>query len=181
MSHFKDDELMILFFLFSTFFSLSLIPLGIIIKVSAGYFFGFWCGATISLLSILTGSCLSFLISKKFLKDYFLKKFPKTSNRIKEIMNKNSFLTVLRVRLFPFFPFQISNYILGCFDSISLLNFIMASFLGLIPATIFYSYIGSEVSSLEHQPLSYNQYFFLFLILTSIFLLTFIPKLIKKK
>jgi uncharacterized membrane protein YdjX (TVP38/TMEM64 family) len=53
---------------------------------------------------------------------------------------------VLLLRLSPLFPFNILNYTLGL-TRVRLRDFVLGSWIGMLPATVLYVYIGSLITS----------------------------------
>lgn len=61
-------------------------------------------------------------------------------------VGRSGFKIVALLRLSPVFPYTILNYALGL-TQVRLRDFVLASFLGMLPGTVMYVYLGSLVTS----------------------------------
>jgi uncharacterized membrane protein YdjX (TVP38/TMEM64 family) len=62
-------------------------------------------------------------------------------------VGRQGFKIVLLTRLSPLFPFNVLNYAYGL-TRVSLRDYVLASWMGMLPATILYVYLGSAAKSL---------------------------------
>ena len=60
-------------------------------------------------------------------------------------LGENSFKAVLLIRLIPNFPFDVQNYGLG-FSRVTFLPYVLASFLGMIPGSFAFVYLGESLT-----------------------------------
>lgn len=68
---------------------------------------------------------------------------------------EHGFKIVLLLRLSPVFPFNLLNYALGL-TRVQVRDYVLASFIGMLPGTALYVYLGSLVtraSELIHTPM----------------------------
>jgi len=118
------------------------------ISLSAGLIFGHFWGAIIILVSAVIGTSAAFfiarLVERKFLDQLFQGKWKNFSNKLE----KNGFLTVLFLRLIPIVPFEILNYLSGL-SRISYKDFILGTFLGMIPGAIVTAYFGGTLGDIN--------------------------------
>ena len=70
-----------------------------------------------------------------------MKKYPQAA-AIDRAIQKNGFKVVVLLRLQPVLPFNMLNYALGL-TSIRLRDYALASWIGMLPATVLYVYLGS--------------------------------------
>jgi len=61
-------------------------------------------------------------------------------------VEREGFKLVLLLRLSPLFPFTVLNYVLSL-SRVSLRTYVVASFVGMLPGTLFYAYMGSLLST----------------------------------
>ena len=61
--------------------------------------------------------------------------------------DENGFKIVLLTRLSPLFPFNVLNYAYGA-SPVAFRDYLVASWIGMLPATILYVYLGSAIASL---------------------------------
>lgn len=125
------------------FFPASILTLG------AGFAFGvLWGTVTVSLASI-TGATLAFILGRTLLRDTIEKKVqdnPKF-HAVDEAVKDNGFKIVALTRLSPAFPFTLLNYMYGL-TNVKLKDYFFASWIGMLPGTIMYVYLGSAAQSL---------------------------------
>jgi uncharacterized membrane protein YdjX (TVP38/TMEM64 family) len=129
-----------LFFLPGTPFSLA----GGALFGSVGGFFGIMIGATI-------GATCAFLVARYFFREWAATLIEKRLPKIKEYddaIAKSGFQTVLLLRLVPIFPFNGLNFALGV-TKISLSQYVLATFLGIIPGVAVLSFLGGAIASRE--------------------------------
>jgi len=135
------------YFIFSIcFFTLSL-PGGMIILISAGFFFGFIEGFIINLLSISFGSLLFILFSKTLLRKLFEKYYIKFSNKLTNYIQNSSYEYLILLRLVIGTPLIFQNICISLLN-ISKTKILISSFIGFTPLMLLCSYIGNYASNL---------------------------------
>lgn len=122
-----------------------LVP-GFLLTLGAGALFGVATGfATISLSSTL-GATAAFLAGRYFARDAVARRaaqYP-TFEAIDRAIGKEGWKIVGLVRLSPLFPFNLVNYMFGV-TRVSLRDYVLASWIGMMPGTLLYVYLGSLV------------------------------------
>lgn len=123
-----------------------LVP-GTLLTVGSGFLYGSIIGTLIVSPASVFGATITFLLGRSFARDWISKKvnqYPKFGV-IDRAIAENGFKIVLLMRLNPvFIPFAILNYALGL-SRVSLRDYILASWIGMLPATTLYVYLGSSV------------------------------------
>lgn len=117
---------------------------GLPLTLGAGLIYGAVMGTLIVSPASVAGASFAFLIARYLARDWVtrrLKKY-KQASAIDRAIEKNGFKVVLLLRLQPVLPFNILNYALGL-TSIRLRDYVVASWIGMLPATILYVYLGS--------------------------------------
>jgi uncharacterized membrane protein YdjX (TVP38/TMEM64 family) len=111
----------------------------------AGFFFGAFRGCLISTTGIIIGSSIAFYIGR-FFKKRILNKYEDSSSylKIKKIFKKYGITGTFFLYLFPGFPKDVLNYLLGLMP-ISFKAFIFVCTLGRIPGTFALSLQGDVV------------------------------------
>jgi len=132
----------IVFIILFTIVPLTLFP-DALLAIAGGLIFGLYEGSIYIMIGALFGATLSFYISRfygSWLKNKLKnEKFLDIDNSIK----KNGFLIIFLLRLVPLVPFDIISYSAG-FSSIKYKDFILATFIGIIPGVVVYANIGAE-------------------------------------
>ena len=122
---------------------------GWILSLGAGFLFGVIGGSvTISIASVL-GATAAFLIGRNLARNWVDRRMatqPKFQ-AIDRAVGQQGFKIVLLVRLSPLFPFNLLNYAFGL-TRVSLTDYVLASWLGMLPGTIMYVYLGSAARNL---------------------------------
>ena len=120
-----------------------LVP-GTILTLAAGFAFGLPMGVLLVSVGSLLGAVNAFLIGRFFARDWvsrYLARTP-TFNALDDATHDHGFLIVLLTRLSPLIPFNALNYILGL-TKVGLKDYCLATWIGMLPATLAYTYAGS--------------------------------------
>lgn len=137
------------YFLMYVGFSVAMLP-GSVLTLGAGFAWGpLWGVAVVSPASVLAAT-VAFLLGRTLLRDWVQKRVaqnPKFS-AIDRAVGENGFKIVFLLRLSPIFPFNLLNYGLGL-TRVPVGQYVAASFLGMLPGTFLYVYIGSLVTSVS--------------------------------
>jgi len=134
-----------LFYIFACIF---FIP-GAIITLGAGFLFGPILGTITVSIGSTMGAAAAFLVGRFFLRETIEKKIesnPKFS-AIDKAVGDQGFKIVLLSRLSPVFPFILLNYAYGL-TKVSFWRYVLASWIGMFPATVMYVYFGSTAGQL---------------------------------
>jgi uncharacterized membrane protein YdjX (TVP38/TMEM64 family) len=155
---------------------------GILITMGAGFIFGIIPGSIYIVIATTIGACISFMLSRYIFNEKFSNYF--TSHKKAQYLNaflaKDGWKIIFFTRLIPFFPFKLSNYLFGL-TSFKAHSFIIGTFLGVWPITVFNVYIGSlaaNLSLLGEVPESNNTqlYFYVFGLICAIAAITYITR-----
>ncbi|MCB1197035.1 MAG: TVP38/TMEM64 family protein [Deltaproteobacteria bacterium] len=129
-----------------------LIP-GSIITLAAGFIYGPWLGTVLVSCASMAGAIGAFFISRSVFGIYVQKlvqKYPAWTT-FDQLIASSGKKIVFLLRLSPVFPFNILNYLLGL-SSISSKDYIVASWIGMLPGTFLYVYFGSLLENLTQKP-----------------------------
>ena len=123
-------------------------PFATILTVSGGFVFGAVLGSFLSVMSASFGATLLFLLIKSKFGHYFELKIEDNESLkyIRVGIEKNLWSYLLLIRLVPIVPFWIAN-IAPALLGVKGLTYAVTTFFGILPATIFYSYIGSTIDT----------------------------------
>jgi uncharacterized membrane protein YdjX (TVP38/TMEM64 family) len=125
-----------------------LIP-GSLITLGAGFLFGLLEGFVVVSIGSVVGATLAFLIGRTVARDWISEKVGKKPKfkAVDEAVGQRGLYIVLLTRLSPVFPFTLLNYFYGI-TAVKLRDYILASWIGMIPGTLMYVYLGSIVKNL---------------------------------
>lgn len=117
---------------------------GSLLTLGAGVLFGVGFGSIYVSIASTIGATVAFLIGRYLARKWIAKKIENNSKfkAIDAAIGKEGWKIVGLLRLSPVFPFNLLNYSLGI-TKVSLKDYFLASWIGMMPATIMYVYIGS--------------------------------------
>mgnify|MGYP001162627834 FL=1 len=122
---------------------------GFILTLAAGVLFGVvWGSVAVSVASI-AGATLAFLIGRYLARDWVAQRIQGNEKfeAIDQAVAGEGWKIVGLVRLSPVFPFNLLNYAFGI-TRVSLKDYFLASWIGMLPATVMYVYVGSLAGDL---------------------------------
>jgi uncharacterized membrane protein YdjX (TVP38/TMEM64 family) len=122
---------------------------GSIPTLGAGVVFGVVKGSVAVSIGTTLGATCAFLIGRYLVRNWVSAKTAGNEKfkAIDEAVGREGWKIVLLTRLSPVFPFNLLNYAFGL-TRVSLKHYFFASWLGMIPGTIMYVYIGSLAGDL---------------------------------
>lgn len=117
---------------------------GAIFTIAAGLIYGIVGGTAVALIGATLGASLAFLVGRYLLRKRIESSFKKNKKfgAIDEAIGKQGWKIVGLLRLSPLIPFNVSNYFYGV-TSIGFLPYVLASFVGMLPGTLLYAYLGA--------------------------------------
>ena len=128
--------------------AVALVP-GSILTLGAGVVFGIVKGTLVVIVSATLGATAAFLVGRYLARDWVASRI-KGNEKFQAIdrgVAEEGWKIVGLTRLSPVFPFNLLNYAFGI-TRVSLKDYVLASFFGMLPATLMYVYIGSLAGDL---------------------------------
>ncbi len=122
---------------------------GLILTITAGFIFGLPGGVALVSVASVLGATAAFVLGRFLARDWIAERvtaWPRFS-ALDRAIGKRGFLIVLLVRLSPVFPFNLLNYALGL-TGVPLRHYVLASWIGMFPATVLYVWAGTFAQSL---------------------------------
>lgn len=132
-------------FMLGTGFSL---PVTAILMVGSGMIFGTWIGLMISLTAMTLGGTMSMLTGRFLFRDMVERRFTGYLDIINKGIEKEGAFYLFSLRLIPIFPFWVINLLLGV-TSVKIPIFMFATFCGMLPVTLIFSYAGSQLGNID--------------------------------
>jgi len=122
---------------------------GSILTLGAGFVFGVLVGTLYVSIASTLGATAAFLVGRYFARDWIGKKVERNEKfkAIDQAVGREGWKIVLLTRLSPVFPFNLLNYAYGL-TKVSLKAYLLTSWVGMIPGTVMYVYIGSLAGDL---------------------------------
>ena len=120
---------------------------GSVLTLGAGAVFGVALGSVYVSISATLGATAAFLVGRYLARDAIARKIEKHEKfaTIDRAVADEGWKIVLLTRLSPVFPFTLLNYAFGL-TRVKLSHYVLASWLGMIPGTVMYVYLGSLVN-----------------------------------
>ena len=119
-----------------------------LLTLAAGFLYGpLWGTLLVSPVSV-AASALAFLLGRSVAREWIGRRIERNPHfsAIDAAVAANGFKVVFLLRLSPIFPFTLLNYALGL-TRVRLRDYVLASFLGMLPGTFLYVYLGSSVAN----------------------------------
>lgn len=122
---------------------------GFLLTLGAGFLFGMIRGTVYVSIASILGATSAFLIGRYLARGWVSKRIEGSSKfkAIDEAVEREGWKIVGLTRLSPVFPFNLLNYAYGV-TRVSLKSYFLASWIGMLPGTVLYVYIGSLAGDL---------------------------------
>lgn len=149
----------------------------LILTIVSGMLWGPLWGTVFSISGATIGASIPFLLSRYIFHDYVKKVFGvQRWQKLKVLVEKDGWKVVAFTRIVPVFPFPVLNYLFGI-TPIPFYQYVVTSFLFMLPACIAYVYFGSSLFELISKGNLYP--LIIAIILISLFMI--LPLILKKK
>ncbi len=120
-----------------------------ILTLAAGFVFGLPLGVVLVSTGSVLGASAAFLVGRFFVREWVEKRIAGLPRfqALDRATRHEGFVIVFLTRLSPLFPFNLVNYGLAM-TSVRFRDYFFASWIGMLPVTILYVYIGSVAKDL---------------------------------
>ncbi len=120
---------------------------GSVLTLGAGAVFGVVLGSVCVSISATLGATAAFLVGRYLARDAIARKIEKNEKfaSIDRAVADEGWKIVFLTRLSPVFPFTLLNYAFGL-TRVRLSQYVLASWIGMMPGTVMYVYLGSLVN-----------------------------------
>lgn len=122
------------------------VPAASALSVFGGFLFGWLQGGAMVAVSATLGACLLFVAARSAFGDRLRARVAGFAGRLGEGFEQDAFSYLLALRLAPFLPFFVVNVAPALFR-VRLSTYAAATFLGILPATFAFCYLGQGVES----------------------------------
>lgn len=119
------------------------------LTLGAGFLFGVVRGTILVSLGSTAGATAAFLVARRFSRGWtkdVIARYPK-AGAISRAVEVQGWRVVLLTRLSPVLPYNVLNYAFGL-TAVSLREYVLASWVGMLPGTLMYVYLGSAAGSI---------------------------------
>jgi uncharacterized membrane protein YdjX (TVP38/TMEM64 family) len=122
------------------------LPLGLLLTVAAGLLFGPVLGTIVVVTGATTGATVLFLAARTAIGAALRARAGPAVARMARGFEQDAFNYLLVLRLVPLFPFWLIN-VVPAFTGVSLRTYVLATAIGIIPATIVFVLVGNGIGS----------------------------------
>jgi uncharacterized membrane protein YdjX (TVP38/TMEM64 family) len=122
------------------------IPGGLFLTLAGGMLFGGLLAGAVTVVSATAGATVIFLIARSALGVHLARRAGPMVDRVAKGFVADAFNYLLFLRLVPLFPFWLVN-IVPALVGVGLGTFVAATFVGIIPATFAFAFVGSGLES----------------------------------
>lgn len=137
----------ILFFAIYTIAVAFSFPAASILTIFGGFLFGWFVGGLMVVAAATLGATILFWAAKSSFGGFLRDKLAGTAASFAEGFSKDAFGYLLVLRIAPIFPFFIINIAPALFN-VKTRDYVAATFLGIIPGTFAYTWLGEGVGSI---------------------------------
>ena len=122
---------------------------GAILTVAAGLLFGLPLGVALTSAAATLGASAAFAVGRFAARDWVARRVAARPrfHALVAVAGSRGFLFVLLARLSPLIPYNLLNYALSV-TSVRFRDYLLATWLGMLPAIVLYVYTGSIAKSL---------------------------------
>lgn len=143
----NNAPLFVVLFFLAYFLSTALsLPAAVILTIAGAAIMGWLTSLVVVVLAASLGSVPPFLVARYLFHDVLNARFSKTVKRINDGVNDSGWWYLLSARLSAVIPFYAINLASGLTD-IKLRSYFSATFFGIIPGTLAFTFAGSQIGS----------------------------------
>ena len=122
------------------------LPAASLITIAGGLLFGLTIGGPAAIVGATIGATLVFLIARSSLGSGLASQLGPWLEKLSDGFHKDAFNYLLFLRLVPAIPFWVANLVPAVLG-MSLWTYVLGTFIGIIPGTLAYSYVGTGLES----------------------------------
>jgi len=123
------------------------LPGATVLTLAGGWMFGQWLGTGATVVAATAGATLLFLAARTAFGDSLRRRAGPWLRRLQEGFKADAFNYLLFLRLVPLFPFFVVNLVPAVIG-VPLRSFVLATAIGIIPATFVYATFGAGLGNL---------------------------------
>ncbi len=140
------------FLIFTILWVFPLLGFGSPISLIAGFILGKWLGTLIAILGLSIGATFLYIFGNYFLKNYIKEKFLNRFQNLEIKFKKSEFIYLLIYRFIGGIPWQLSCILPAIFN-VKVINFFLATLIGIIPQVFLVVSIGSGLENIINKNL----------------------------
>jgi uncharacterized membrane protein YdjX (TVP38/TMEM64 family) len=118
---------------------------GWIITIAGGLAFGAVWGTALTVVGATIGATLAFFVARYLGRDFVARLLKGKFKTLDDQAARHGFQVIFFLRLIPLVPFNALDYVAGI-SKVGARDYILGTFLGIIPGTFAYVYLGSSLT-----------------------------------
>lgn len=130
-------------------------PGGLPLSITSGLIFGWFIGGLATVTAATIGAIIIFLIARSSFGTILKDRASGMLGKMMKGFQEDAFQYLLTLRLIPAFPFWAVNIVPGLLN-MKLLPYAIATFIGIIPGTFAFTYLGAGLDSIIAEQESAN-------------------------
>ena len=115
-----------------------------VLSIAGGLAFGPVWGTLLTLVGATTGGTVAFCVARYLGRDFVSRLLKGKLKTLDDQASTHGFKVIFLLRLIPLVPFDVLDYIAGL-SKIRMRDYILGTFIGIIPGTFAYVYLGSSL------------------------------------
>ena len=123
------------------------------VALLAGFILGKWIGSIVAIMGLSVGASFLYIFANFFLKEFVREKFLNKFENLEEKFKKSEFIYLLIYRFIGGIPWQLSCVLPTLFN-VKVMNFFIATLIGIIPQVFLVVSIGSGLETIIGQNLT---------------------------
>ena len=123
------------------------VPGGALLTITGGFLFGWLVGGLATVIGATIGATIVFLIAKTSLGETLAARAGPFMSKLSEGFQSDAMNYLLFLRLVPAFPFWLVN-LAPALLNVPLTTFVVATFIGIIPGTFAFAFLGAGLDSI---------------------------------
>ncbi len=122
-------------------------PGGLALSITSGFVFGWLVAGLATVTAATIGATIIFLVARSSLGSILKDRAGSMLGKMMDGFQENAFQYLLTLRLVPAFPFWAVNIVPGLLN-MKLVPYVIATFIGIIPGTFAFTYLGEGLDSI---------------------------------
>ncbi|MFC1702368.1 TVP38/TMEM64 family protein [Pseudomonadota bacterium] len=124
------------------------LPVTGVLTLAGGIVFGTLTGFALSLFATTLGGTVALYSTRYLFYDIIKRRFTAHVDMVNEGVDKEGAFYLFGLRMIPVIPFWLLNWVMGL-TSMRVPVFMLATFCGMIPVLLIFSYTGNELGEIE--------------------------------
>src|SRR5262249_48846660 len=123
------------------------IPCALFLTIAGGVLFGAVTGGIAAMIGSTLGATVLFLVARNACGETLIRRAAPLGSKLADGFRADAFSYLLFLRLVPAFPFFLVN-IVPAIVGVKLSTFVLATLIGIVPATFAFAFFGSGLDSI---------------------------------